>query len=388
MDVFQEAVGQGCRSAGGGLSMDRLPADNTNRRETPPMPLLQPDSTDPRELSVPSGRDDLPKSLGDIVGLSARDALPPEQLARFRGELPPSFFIVGAPRCGTTALSKALARNPHISFSKPKETHYLLQDRPDQSLQEQREVYLATYHPGLGDAHQAIGDGSVTYLYEPDAIRRALDFDPRARFIVQVRDPLDMLASYHSRLIYQLDEDESDFGRAWDLQGERAQGRALPKRCRDPRMLMYGHAAMLGELVERLFETAGRERCHVVFFEDLTTRTRETYLNVLEFLGVDDDGQSEFKQRRESAGFRYAWLQQYVMNPPPWTLHLLKLSKGRLLKRLKPLRRRIKNMNNRPQSRPALSAAMRLRLREHFAADVARLGALTHRDLSHWLRVD
>ena len=39
-------------------------------------------------------------------------------------DMPPSFYVVGAPRCGTTALSKALAGNPHISFSKPKETHF------------------------------------------------------------------------------------------------------------------------------------------------------------------------------------------------------------------------------------------------------------------------
>jgi hypothetical protein len=53
----------------------------------------------------------------------------PDLVSEMRDDLPPSFFIVGAPRCGTTALSKALGGHPRIAFSKPKETHFLLDDR-------------------------------------------------------------------------------------------------------------------------------------------------------------------------------------------------------------------------------------------------------------------
>ena len=36
----------------------------------------------------------------------------------------PDFFVVGAPRCGTTALSRYLSQHPQVCFSKPKEPHY------------------------------------------------------------------------------------------------------------------------------------------------------------------------------------------------------------------------------------------------------------------------
>jgi cytidylate kinase len=32
--------------------------------------------------------------------------------------------IVGAPRCGTTSLSRWLAEHPDVCFSEPKETHF------------------------------------------------------------------------------------------------------------------------------------------------------------------------------------------------------------------------------------------------------------------------
>ena len=154
------------------------------------------------------------------------------------------------------------------------------------------EVITSRYHQELTTDHQAVGDGSVSYLYAPDAIRRVLEFDPRAKFIVLVRNPVEMMRSYHSRMLFQLDEDEEDFARAWDLQANRAAGRDIPKRCRDARLLQYGHLGKLGMHLERLFEVAGRERCHVIVFDDFVEDPRAVYLRALEFLGVDDDGQT------------------------------------------------------------------------------------------------
>ena len=56
---------------------------------------------------------ELPKCKADIMNLvqGADSALVDEILA----DLPPSFYVVGAPRCGTTAISKALAGNPRIT---------------------------------------------------------------------------------------------------------------------------------------------------------------------------------------------------------------------------------------------------------------------------------
>ena len=41
-----------------------------------------------------------------------------------KAECFPDFFVVGAPRCGTTAISKYLSDNPNICFSRPKEPHF------------------------------------------------------------------------------------------------------------------------------------------------------------------------------------------------------------------------------------------------------------------------
>ncbi|MGD8643727.1 MAG: sulfotransferase [Chromatiales bacterium] len=299
-------------------------------------------------------------------------------------DMPPCFFVAGAPRCGTTAISKALSRNPRISFSKPKETHFLLDPPAGLSGDELRGLYLMRYHSELSGVHQAVGDGSVSYLYTPEALERALGFDPRARFVVMVRDPVAMLESYHARLLFMLDEDVTDFATAWALQERRAQGLDIPRRCRDPRLLMYGEAARHGAHVQRLYELAGRERCMVIVFDDWASDPRAVYQRVLAFLGVDDDGLTDFSSKRESAGFRSTFLQSIVMNPPRWLLRVVELSDTKRLEKLKALRKRIKRFNKKAKPRPRLSEEMRAVVRAHFADDVELLSSLLGRDLRHW----
>jgi hypothetical protein len=222
-------------------------------------------------------------------------------------------------------------------------------------------------------------------LYNPDAIRRALEFDHRAKFIVSVRNPVEMMRSFHARLLFSLDEDVEDFAQAWELQDTRARGREIPKRCREPQLLQYGEVGRLGQHVERLFEVAGAERCMVVVFDDWVGDTRTQYARLLEFIGVDDDGQTEFRRTRETAGFKSRWLQQFVMNPPPWTYRLLALSDRAMVKRLKRIRKRIKSYNVAEAPRQTFSDEMRAVLRSFFADDVRKLGSLIDRDLTHWL---
>ena len=83
---------------------------------------------------------------------------------------------------------------------------------------------------------------------------------------------------------------------------------------------------MLGSHIERLFEVAGRERCHVVVFDDFISNPGDVYKQVLEFIGVDDDHRREFKASRSNAGVRNRWLQQFAMNPPKWIFRLIDFS--------------------------------------------------------------
>ena len=123
----------------------------------------------------------------------------------------PDFFLIGVPRCGTTSLSRYLARNPQVCFSRPKEPRYFSSLPPHASPDDLETVYLARYfsHYGLGTTR--LGRGQSLTFYSPYALPRILSINAHAKFIAIVRNPLDMLPSYHQRLLFTVIEDVEDF---------------------------------------------------------------------------------------------------------------------------------------------------------------------------------
>lgn len=302
----------------------------------------------------------------------------------------PDFFIVGAPRCGTTTLSRHLARHKQIGFSKPKEPHFfsmILEEFPEADVQRD---YVDRFFGHCGEKHRAIGEGSVSYLYAPKAVERILDLNPDARFIVMVRNPVDLVHSYHSRLLAILDEDVYDFSRAWELRHTRARGERIPKHCRQSELLQYEDVGKLGDQVERMYSMVGRERCMVVPLEDLIGDSLAVYKRALDFIGVDYDGRTQLEAKEGNKEYRSRWLHHVLKRPPrPMVNYLQTLDrreKRRTIKKkpLMRLRKHLLKMNTVERPRSPMKAELREQLRQTFSADVAKLGTLLGRDLSHW----
>ncbi|MEQ9093167.1 MAG: sulfotransferase, partial [Miltoncostaeaceae bacterium] len=203
----------------------------------------------------------------------------------------PNFFILGAPKCGTTALSEYLRRHPQVFMSSPKEPHYFCDDFDYYYAPGRRSLdhYLHLYD-GAGPEHLAVGEASVWYLYSQTAAANIAAFDPGARAIVMLRNPVEMVPSLHSQLLYTVDEDERDPARAWALQEARARGDRLPAGVRVPAFLQYGPAASYAAQIERVMAVFPPERLLVILFDDFRADTAGTYRRTLEFLGVPDDG--------------------------------------------------------------------------------------------------
>jgi len=291
-------------------------------------------------------------------------------------------FIVGAPRCGTTFLAKALARHPNVCFSKPKETHFFVRDAAAIAPDRWGDELVRRHFGHLAPEHALLVEGSPLQLRDPEAIDRLLRFDPETRFVVAVRHPVDMIHSFHERLVYLLDEDERDFAKAWALQTERAAGRRIPPRCRDPRALQYREMAALGTQLEHLFEQVGRERVHVIGFDELAGDPASVYRRLLFFLDLPDDGRTRFARKNENRAFRQAWAQAFVANPPRWLAAWLEARQhaGRARPAwVRDLRRRIKRWNTRRVARAPLAADVRAMLERELADESSKLERLLGR---------
>ena len=303
----------------------------------------------------------------------------------------PDFFVVGAPRCGTTALCRYLARNPQVCFSRPKEPHYFSRLEKLPTVEELKRNYFDPCFPHYSDKHRVVGEGSVSYLHMPESLRQIVHFNPEARFLVMLRNPITMLPSYHLRMRYLLQEDEADFETAWNLEPRRKQNQNLPPCCVDSRLLMYSAMAKYGAQLERLFEIAGRKRTHVIVFDDFVSDALSVYKGVLDFIGADYDGQTEFERRYESRLYRVRWLQRMLFVP---------VAKGG--KFGETLQRRTRKYNEDGSKAPSLikklaglnkvsvpptplTPRMVAVVSDSLRPDVEHLSNLLGRDLTHWL---
>lgn len=239
----------------------------------------------------------------------------------------PNFFIVGGPKCGTTALYEYLRSHPSIFFASPKEPDFFTSyPYPRYRRADTMDEYLSLFRRAK-DHHVAVGEASVGYLYEKKAITRLHEFNPGARIIALVRNPVDMVYSWHAQLVYNCEEPERDFRKAWDLQSERAAGKNIPEKCRDYRLLLYAEFCKFGKQIEHLFATFPREQVLVIVVDDMRADTKKVYEDTLAFLGVESDGRTEFSRINVAKTVGDGWWGRFSGRPPDWWIrgsHFLK----------------------------------------------------------------
>ncbi len=296
----------------------------------------------------------------------------------------PNFFIAGAPKCGTTALSEYLRTHPNIFMSLPKEPHYFAEDLPGQREVLTLEQYLKLFED-CTENHLAIGEASVLYLYSSTAINNIYKFNPDAKIIVMLRKPMELVYSFHYQLLYNRDETIEDFASAWKLQSNRHQGIDIPKSAKEPKLLQYSAVGMLGEQVEKLFNIFPSEQIKVILFEDFIRDTKFVYEDVLAFLEIPSDSKTNFPRINANTVQKSSWLADFVKSPPrPLKNVAIKTRNLVGLERLGILKR-IKMANTKITKRPTLDANFQTELNNEFRDDIQKLSQTIGRDLSHWM---
>jgi hypothetical protein len=302
----------------------------------------------------------------------------------------PNFFIVGAPKCGTTALQDYLVQHPDIFMPSAtegletvmggkKELHYFGSDLAFGGRD--LEKYLAYFAPA--GEQSCLGEASVFYLYSQQAAAEIKAFNPQARIIIMLRNPVDVMYSWHSQQVYWGDEDIPDFQTALAAERDRQQGQRLPNQPDHPiPCFFYQEIVKFTEQVQRYFDVFGREQVHVIIFDDFTKDTLHSYQQTLNFLGVDASFVPELKVVNANKTVRNPTLQKFLRNPPPWLKSLGKSLTPTFLYR--GARTKMLRYNIQEAPRSAMNEDLRRELMDKLSPEVEQLSSLLGRDLTYW----
>ncbi len=202
----------------------------------------------------------------------------------------PDFFLIGAPKAGTSALHAALRQHPGLYLSPVKEPkYYMCGDSPPPAYKGpgdahsnrewiwQRERYLDLFGDAPVDALR--GESTPFYLYNRDARRRISVDRPDAKLIAVLRDPVDRAYSNWMHLWMDGLEPCADIVEAARREPERIDAGWAP-------FWHYRSLGMYGRQVRDLYDHFPKEQVLLLRYRELVDSPEATLGRVFAFLGV------------------------------------------------------------------------------------------------------
>lgn len=278
----------------------------------------------------------------------------------------PNLFIVGAPKCGTTAWAEYLGSHPDIFFPQHKDQCFFALDLPNFRLTQTTDDYAELF-AGSGDA-KVIGEASAMYLFSKAAAGAIRDHDPASKILIFLREQEDYLPSLHNQFLREFAEEIEDFETVWRLSGRRPPD-TIPATCLEPRTLDYAAMGRFREQVERYSAAFPTEQVRVIRFSDWTADPRKTYLEILEFLGLDDDGRLTFPPVNQGQTYRSRTLARLIMRPPALVRRVARILKKHPLGRRVYRVARTAGFLSAPGYKNAIAPKLRAEIRRYYAED-------------------
>jgi len=300
----------------------------------------------------------------------------------------PNFFIVGAPKCGTTAMNVYLQEHPEIFMPKPeppdyvgKELHYFGSDLTRTAQPLSYENYLSYFSSATSE--KAIGEASVWYLYSKLAAKEIYEFCHEAKIIVMLRNPVDLLYSLHSQFLYTGNENLKSFKKALKAESSRKQGKNIPSSWHIREGLYYREVIKFSEQIERYFRLFGQKNVNVIIYEDFANNTESIYRNTLEFLEVNSNFSTNFERVNPNKKVRSKKLTNFLMLPPQSVRLISRVIPKNIRQRLM---KKLKQYNTVYTTRPLMESELYISLQKEQLPEIEKLSILLDRDLTHWCK--
>jgi hypothetical protein len=275
-----------------------------------------------------------------------------------------SFFIVGFQKCATTWLHRCLSEHPNVFLPRQHMLHYF---DINYSL---GSMWYDRYYE-KSSSSQILGDSTVTYGRDVHALQRVAEYNPEAKIIYLLRNPINRAFSHYwhekkkRKISFKFEElfTNYDLFENWIKPGFYAQH------------------------IDQIMKLFPEKQILILLTDDINNHPHRVLREVFEFIGVDPN----FLPSKHKIKINEAWAK-----PTFWELAKLKIKKI-LHNVFSWLPECLKRMMHRPalyigrvlryesEYKQGMSEETRDRLRYIFRSDINRLESILKRDLRHWL---
>ena len=286
----------------------------------------------------------------------------------------PNLFLGGVQKSGTTSLHYFLAKHPDIFIpEEPEELHFF---DVDENYSQGIDWYLSHFASYKGE--KIIAQTSPLYIYDKEVPQRIKEFNPDAKFIFILRNPVDRAYSHYWNSV-RFGYENLSFKEAIEQEPER-----INKNKDYRRHYSYVDRGRYAEQLSRFFELFPRENILVLLFDDL----KKSYADIGNFCGnfLDIDADkfvySEEKQsvRNKAQVPRFNFLQQWIGK------QYERRSKNKAMT-IPLLVRVVEKINFKNVKYTPMEENTRLKLLAEFENEIVDLQEMLNLDLQNWLSV-
>jgi hypothetical protein len=295
-----------------------------------------------------------------------------------------NFFIIGAPKCGTTSLQAYLNQHPEICFSRYKEPNYfafagevlpkkgpvspslmneLIYSHSLTSIEEYRDQF--THH----NHEKIVGDASVRYLYIEPSARRIQSVAPDSKMVAILREPVSRLYSHYCmNKQYQLEP--------LDLMDAVA---AEPERINAEWGWdwHYVNIGLYSKQLKRYYDLFDKSQIKVFLYDEFRDNPIKVINSICSFLEIGQNFRPDVTVRRKTPYWPRNLLLDRWLNRENYSRNLLESIMPRRVRFT--FRSGLLKVNSRRI--PKINAQDTIALRDYFYEDVSELEEILERNI-------
>lgn len=274
-------------------------------------------------------------------------------------------FIVGAPKTGTTSLYYYLNQHTNVCMSSIKEPNFFSAKEVNSLFYKSQIIDdINEYHKLFSqNKKQIIGEASVSYLFFNEVPNRIYKYNPKAKIIILLRNPIERALS-HYLMDFRLGFCSENF------EDIIAQPEIFPQ--------YYQQYLELGNYflqLKRYINVFNENQLSIVFYDDLKSNSQKVMKHIFSFLEI------EFQD------LDYSIQNSFLSPSNKFVSELYKFNSLRkIVKSLfpEPFLSLVKSIFFSNNSKPTFSDSIIKQLNAYYKSDIVELEKLLNKDLSKW----